>query len=325
MIWIGLALFVIGLSLSALFSGSETGFYRASRLKIALQAKEGGSVSRMLTFFTNQPGAFISTVLIGNNCANYLVSFALITIAHQLLNPDIVAVEVVATVLMTPVVFVYGELLPKSIVYLAPNRMLRFATPLLMVFALLLAPAIAALWGLSRFTEWLLGQSPERVSMALAREELQRVLDEGQQIGILHPTQRSLAQHFAETAGRPVRTVCTPLPRVPRVQVGKSLALAIRIAQRYRWAEIPVTHAAQNDLVGYVRLVDLLVAQAEGAKLDAYRPMMEVRGDEPFAEALLRMQTQRETMARVINAQGLTIGVVSLDQLIDPLLKGPLG
>ena len=51
---------------------------------------------------------------------------------------------------------------------------------------------------------------------------------------------------------------------------------------------------------------------------------MEINATELFGEAVLRMQTARETMARVVNQEGKTVGVLSIDQLTNPLLDGPL-
>ncbi len=325
MVWLGIILFVIGLMLSALFSGSETGFYRASRLKIAMNAREGDRLSKLLTFFTNHHGAFISSVLIGNNCANYLLSFSLVLITQQYLHPTSVALEISATLLMTPLIFVYGELLPKSIFFQAPNRLLRAVSPLLGCFCLLLAPAIVVLWGLSRFTEWVFGRAPERISMALAREELQRALDEGQQLGILNRSQRLLAQNFAEAASRPVRDLSTPLPRVVSIPVGIRAALALRLAQHNNVTQLAVTNERRSEILGYVRIVDLLVANDPDQPLNNIRPLVECRAEEPLGEVILRMQSQRESLARVVNQHRQTVGLVSLEQLIEPLLKGPLG
>ncbi|HMP79033.1 MAG TPA: CNNM domain-containing protein [Pirellulaceae bacterium] len=323
--WVAAVVGSIGLLLSALFSGSETGFYRASRLKIAMDAQEGDRLSRLLKSFTNQTGAFISTVLIGNNCANYLVSFALVLLTQQILSSHSVALEILATLLMTPIVFVYGELLPKTIFFQAPNRLLRSVAPLLLCFALLLAPVILILWGLSRFTEWVFGRSPERVSMALAREELQRALDEGQQIGILHRSQRLLAQNFAEAASRPIRAFLTPLPRVASVIAGSRPQMAIRVAQQNNLALLPIANESRTELIGYIQLAELLIVSSVDQKLAPIQELVDCRADEPVGEVILRMQTQRQSMARVVNQQRETIGIVTLDQLIEPLLKGPLG
>ena len=67
-----------GLFLSAFFSGSETGFYRVPRVRLLMDAKSGKKTSRWLLWLAGRPTLMVATVLIGNNIANYLVSFGLV-------------------------------------------------------------------------------------------------------------------------------------------------------------------------------------------------------------------------------------------------------
>src|SRR4030042_4148185 len=77
-IWVALVLAGVGLFCSALFSGLETGFYRATRVRLVLDALGGDPISRGLVWLTNHPTLFVATVLVGNNLANYLVSLSIV-------------------------------------------------------------------------------------------------------------------------------------------------------------------------------------------------------------------------------------------------------
>ena len=72
MIPFGLTLLAVGVFLSAFFSGSETGFYRASRFRVVLSALDGDRIAKRLLWLVNNPSLFVATTLIGNNVANYL-------------------------------------------------------------------------------------------------------------------------------------------------------------------------------------------------------------------------------------------------------------
>ena len=183
-----LALALLGLLLSALFSGAETGFYRATRLRLVLDAMGGGAVARGLLFLANHPSLFVATALVGNSLANYLVTLSAVVILEGAFPGRLV--EWIAPLLLAPVLLVYGELLPKNLFLQAPNRLLRRVGPLFLFFVAALLPISAWLWGLSRLLARGLGPSPEPVRLILARRELRRVLDEGHEAGILHPAQR---------------------------------------------------------------------------------------------------------------------------------------
>ncbi len=322
---LAIILLLAGVFLSAFFSGNETGLYRASRVKLVMDGLEGDAVSRYLLKLANNPTLFVATTLVGNNVANYLTSLAIVLLTRSLYLNDSGLAEMIAPILFSPFLFVYGELLPKHLFYNAPNRLLRRGGILFLGFTILFTPIAVILWGLARMLEQILGKSPDKVRLMLARQELQEVLVEGQQAGILHPTQRHLGQNFFLVASNPVRSACTPLTKTLPIILGTKHSAAIRHARKHELADIPIYKNSRNQIIGYVRTVDLLLANRPDDTIDHPNAMGEFQENEVFGEALLRMQTNRETIARVIRKNGQTIGLLSIDQLTDPLLKGPLG
>jgi Mg2+/Co2+ transporter CorB len=115
MLFFGISLFFVGMRLSAFFSGSETGFYRLSTLQLSLQVQNGDSVARRLRYFVQHPERFVATTLVGNNVANYLTTLAIGICVTTVVTTSTGTVDIVATILLTPVVFIFGELLPTSV------------------------------------------------------------------------------------------------------------------------------------------------------------------------------------------------------------------
>ena len=259
--WIAVpTLAMVGLFLSAFFSGSEIGFYRATRLRLVLDALAGDPVSRGLVWLTNHPSIFVATTLVGNNLANYLVSFAIV-MGMQDYGPT---AELIAPLLLAPVLFVYGELLPKNLCLKAPNRLLRRGGPLFLCCVGLFAPISCLLWGLSKVLERLAGKSPEQVRLTLARRELQGALDEGHEAGILLPAQRRLAQGIFAVANQPVARFATPLEQLPRARADMTKREILRLARRYRISLVAVESPnAEGELAGYLRVIDLGLSPAD--------------------------------------------------------------
>ncbi len=325
MIYYVIAMFAVGVFLSGFFSGSETGFYRASRVRFVMDGLDGDRISRTMLWLFNNPTMFVATTLTGNNVANYLVSLATVLAANILFASAVTTAEIIAPIAVAPALFVYGELLPKNVYFMAPDRMLRRSAPLILFFTVLFAPVAAVLWSLARLLEKMLGQSPEKIRFVLARRELQNVLQEGQEAGILHPSQRLLSQTFFLEASRTVQHFCTPMTRVHALPLGTTAGRALRFARRYRLSEVPFYQTSRSHLVGYVRTVDLLMQSNQNQPIRETHPFEKLPYSELFGEALLRMQTNRETLAIVVGEQEKPVGLLSIDQLTDPLLKGPLG
>jgi CBS domain containing-hemolysin-like protein len=323
MIVFSLVLLIVGVFLSAFFSGSETGFYRASRIRLVIANLEGDRIARYLLWLINHPALFVATTLIGNNVANYVTSLAMVLLTQSIFHSSFA--EMIAPVVMSPLLFVYGELLPKNLFFQAPNRLLRLAGPIFLCFSILFSPAVALLWALSQLLEKVLGHSPDRVQLTLARKELARVFEEGQELGLLHPSQRLLGQHFSIFSSTPVSQACTPLSRVNALPKNSLQSEVQKLASKKQQPDVPIYGKNKADLVGYVRTIDVLMSPDTSVPINDVRPLLKINASELVGEALLQMQSKRETIACVVNRQGRAIGTLSMDQLTNPILQGQLG
>ncbi len=314
----------VGLFLSALFSGLETGFYRATRVRLVLDALGGDLIARGLVWLTNRPMLFVATILVGNNLANYTMSLAIVMGTQIACGDSAHVAELLAPLMLAPVLFVYGELLPKNLFLQAPNRLLRLGSPLLLVFFVLLLPGSLLLWGLNRLLARFVAEPPEQVRLSLARRELQGLLAEGQEAGILHPAQQSLARSIFALSGRRVGLFAMELRDVPRAREDMPKEDVLRLAKRYRIADVPVEGAGpRRELIGYVRVIDLALAESD--VVGPLRPLIEIPQTANHVDAMVRMETAGQNLARVVDPQGQTVGILTARSLRKPLFHASLG
>ena len=316
--WVVL-LFLCGLALSALFSGSETGFYRVPRIRLRLDALGGDWFARGLLWLTNYPSLFVATSLIGNNIANYCAALAIVVLVEQLLGNSIV-MQIVAPIACAPILFVYGELLPKSLFYYMPFRLLRRWSPLLAIFTVLFLPVSGLVWALSHMMQRLVGQSPQRLKWRLARGELTSILEEGHQIGILRPSQRRLAQGVFLLADRPVGEFAQPTKNWHWVSEGVDRDEALIVARQYEQDVLPVESA--NDpgcLIGYLHVPELYVDEA--AVQVRVHPLIEISNTATHLAALMTMQRASQVLARIVGPEAETLGFVTTERLCQPLFQ----
>ena len=316
---VAIILFLIGMALSAFFSGCETGFYRATRVRLRLDAIQGDRFAHGLIWLANNPALFVATTLIGNNLANYVTSLAMVLGASSLGPSYRAFFQSVAPLLFSPIVFVYGELLPKNLFYQAPNRLLRFAGPVFLGFSLLFLPVSAVLWLLGRALRYLVGESPEQLRLSLARQELQRVFDEGHEVGLLRPLQRQVAQGMLTLVDEPLSRFMVPMARVPSVRIGMPTEEVRRIARRNQVSRLLVIESNGRRVLGYVRVLDLRRSSAE--QLTEYRELLAIGDNVSPISALTTMQAESTVWARVVNASGHTIGLLQSDRLVDSVIE----
>lgn len=320
-----------GLALSAFFSGTEIGFYRTSRVRLVLDAKGGDRIARMLILLGNLPVLFVATILVGNNIANYFVSLSLVIGTQLFLGTVHEWAELLVPLVFAPFLFVYGELLPKQVFLQAPRRLLRRTGPVMLCFIVALLPISIFLWGLNWILARLLGESPERIQLRLARRELHGVLEEGREIGIVHPSQQQLARGILSLTNRPAAEMAVPMDQIPRARTDMTISEVLRLARRYRMSHIVVENSNDaRDLAGYVRVIDLMLRKTEKSgdeepisrKRGLIRPLIAISQKEPHIDALVKMENASESMARVVDVTGHTVGIVTDRNLRRPLFFG---
>lgn len=318
---IGIAiLMIVGLMLSAFFSGSETGFYRATRVRLAIEALAGNWSSRVLLWLARQPTLFVATMLVGNNLANYLTSLGVVMSSQRLFPGGGALVDVLGPIVIAPLLFLLGELLPKNLFFQAPNRLLKRCAPALVFCTIVFAPFTLLLWTFSRALQVLTQSSPQELRLRLARRELSELLTEGHEVGILLPAQQALAQSMLAVAGLPVRNFAHPAGRVVRATTTMRKSEVLRIAQHHGRTLLPVEDTRQGrELVGFLRVMDLYMDKSP--TLPEPSPLVKLSANQSCLSALRKLSRAEDPLGHVVDKQGKTIGFVTGRELRMALLN----
>ncbi|MCP4094287.1 MAG: DUF21 domain-containing protein [Planctomycetes bacterium] len=165
-----LLVLLVALAFSGMFAGSETAFYGLNRLRLRHDASTSRAAA-LLEKVLRSPSAFLATLLIGNNIANDLAVHAATAMG---VNLGLERPEFWSTILLTPLVFVFGEVLPKQVLLDSPRLMLHFSVPLAIV-RLLFWPITAPLAAMARRLD-----SSSTGASPLARRQFEALLQEGE-------------------------------------------------------------------------------------------------------------------------------------------------
>ncbi|MFK8112500.1 MAG: CNNM domain-containing protein [Rubripirellula sp.] len=307
-------LFLIGLCLSAFFSGSETGLYRVSRTRLVLDGLSGSRAAKGVVWLLNHPAIFIGTTLVGNNLANYVTSFSIVLGVAAIYGSGSSA-DLIAPMLMTPVVFVFGELLPKYLFYHAPYRLITATRPFLLAAAILFAPVSLFLGMLGRVLQRITGQTPFRLRLAMARGELDQVLRHGHEAGILAEGQRSMAQRLFEVGNQTAISFGVPGDRLAVVDSPVDVAEARHKARRQNHPIVLVQNAGR--IVGFLWYADLCIREPS---LEL-KPVIRGQVADRHLHVLLRLYDASSDVAVLFDESGVARSVVTRRQLLQPLIK----
>ena len=196
--------------MSAFFSGSETGFYRITRVRLGIEALAGNWTSRG-PVVARQSTDCICRHDLGRKQSGQLPRVAECGdwLTEALSRRVGSLVDILGPIVLAPVVFLLGELLPKNLFYDAPNRLLKRCTAPLLGCTVLFFPVTALLWAFSRAVQIVTNSSPQELRLRLARRELAELITEGHEAGILRPAQQTLAQAMLAVAALPLKTIVT--------------------------------------------------------------------------------------------------------------------
>lgn len=307
-------LFLVGLLLSAFFSGSETGLYRVSRTRLVMDGLSGSRAARGIVWLLNHPAIFVATALVGNNLANYVTSLAVVMGVAAIFGSGSSA-ELLGPMLMTPIVFVLGELLPKYLFFHAPYRLLKASRPFLLAAAALFAPVTLILGLLGRGLQTITGQTPFRLRLVMARGELDQVLRQGHEAGILAAGQRSLAQKLFEIGNQTAISFGVPVDRFAVVEAPVNVAEARNKARRKNHPIVVVQRA--NKTIGFLWYADLCIREPNLELM----PVIRGRVSDRHLQVLLRLYDAASEVAVLFDERGEARCVVTRRQLVQPLIK----
>ena len=314
MIYFAILLFLFGLVLSAFFSGSETGLYRVSRTRLVLDGLDGSRSARVMIWLLNRPTIFVATALVGNNIANFLTSFAVVLAIDSQFNGSALA-ELIGPILMTPIVFVFGELLPKHWFFQAPYRLLNLVRPVLLFATILFLPVSLLLALLAIALRVLTGQTPFKLRLAMARGELAQVLRAGEEAGILQAGQRSLAEQLFDVGNELAVSFAVPLDHLATADLPINEGAIAASARRQNH---PIVLVRREDrIVGYLRYSEL--ATGEGPV--EIRPVIRVNLSDRHLTTLLKLYDASSELALLCDENGDARSVVTRRQLLQPMIK----
>ena len=312
-----MALFFIGLRLSALFSGSETGFYRVSFLRLNIDANDGDPIAKRLCWFAQNPSYFVATTLIGNNLANDLVTIAISVGVATVFQQSGGSAEIITTILFTPVIFIFGELVPKNLYYRAPSLLLKRYCRLFDFFYRIFWIISTPLVSITRFLEAYSSDRSKPAQLVLGRKRLVRVLEEGHLEGLLSNSQKQLVRGMFNLAAQPVKKMTIPQSEITGVTRTTDAGQIIKNAEENQLSFIPVrSRSNPNEWTAYIKLVDLITTPAP--IIPAVYDMPRIASDISMLESLYLLRNSASDYGAVYeNDQQL--GIVSQLDLVNAL------
>jgi Mg2+/Co2+ transporter CorB len=320
------------LILSGFFSGSETALTAASRAKLKASADKGEAGSAAAMNVTEDSERMIGAILLGNNVVNILSASLATALLTRLFGDSGVAL---ATLGMTLLVLIFGEVLPKTYAIANPETVARRVAPVIRVLIFLFAPVVSVVRVLVRGVLLLFGvrTDPDRNILAV-REEIMGVISLGHSEGAVEKEDRDRLLATLDLSDRTVEEVMRHRSTIEMIDAEEDPDSIMRQVLASSHTRFPIYRGDKENIVGQLhakdlwREVDRLVRKENGnmtgvAELD----LMKVARKPyfiPETTALddqMRQFLKREThFALVVDEYGALRGLVTLEDILEEIV-----
>jgi Mg2+/Co2+ transporter CorB len=323
--WLSLVIVIICLLLSAFFAGSETALTASSRASMHRLEKHGDRRAALVNRLLAGRERLIGAVLFGNNAVNIAAS----SLATGVLLSWFGDVGVVyATVVMTLLIVILAEVLPKTAAFNAPDRFaLRVARPMHWAVRVL-APVLIAMEWIVKWLLWMLGMRlDQRESILPAHERLRGAVDLLHREGGVERLDRDMFSGLLDLRELTISDVMIHRTEMITVCADDPPEQVVEAALQAEVTRVPLWKGKPENIIGILHAKDLLraIQAADGdlAKVDVEkiaRPPWFVPETRPLSEQLKAFRRRKTPFALVVDEYGEVMGLVTLEDILEEIV-----
>ena len=308
-----IVIIIMLLVLSALFSSCETAFSSVNKIRLKNYAAKGDKRAEKALKIANKFEDALTAILIGNNIVNILSTSISTVLFTQILGPGGVGA---ATVVMTVLVLVFGEITPKSFAKNhAEQCALMFAEPL-SAFMIVLKPVVMVFKVIQKLFK------PKTEQPSVTEDELKYIIDEIEEQGVLEEQESDLVRSALEFDEITVDEIL--IPRVNVIAIEKNTPFN-EIKEKFltdMYSRLPVYEKNIDNIIGVITNKSFFRLMNENKEniSDIIQEIIHISDLKLISEALKEMQKSKMHMAEVMDQYGGTKGIITLEDIIEELV-----
>ena len=311
-----LILILVFLLMEGFFSGSEIGVVSADQMKLRHDAAKGSRGAKLALEMLKKPEWLLSTTLVGTNIAVVSNTTIVTALMIELFGEQN---SWFAIVLVAPLIWIFGEIVPKSIFQQRANTITPRAIFLLRLASYLFYPILIVFTLTTRLLTWRFGEQIQ--NPFTLREEILTMLQMPATEGDIQPVEKDMIQRifsFTETAAY---EVMIPLIDVAAIEQGATCGEAIALAHAEAHIRLPVYAERVDKVVGVLNALEVLGADANQPIKPFIREVRFVPPSKNISELLLDLRKDGDTVAVVVDEFGGATGLVTMEDIMEEVVE----
>ena len=311
-----LILILVFLLMEAFFSGSEIGVVSADQMKLRHEAAKGSRGAKLALEMLKKPEWLLSTTLVGTNIAVVSNTTIVTALMIELFGEQN---SWLAIILVAPLIWIFGEIVPKSVFQQRANTITPRAIFLLRLFSYIFYPILTVFTLITRLLTWTSGQKTQ--NPFILREEILTTLQMPATEGDIQPVEKDMIQRIFSFSETTAYEVMIPLIDVAAIEQGVTCGEAIALAHAEAHIRLPVYAERVDKVVGVLNALELLDVEPHKPIKPFIRDVRFVPPSKDISELLLDLRKDGDTVAVVVDEFGGAAGLVTMEDIMEEVVE----
>jgi CBS domain containing-hemolysin-like protein len=302
---------------STFFSGTETAFSSVNKIKMKNLAAEDNKRAAIVLDLTENFDKLITTILVGNTIANIAMTTVATVYGIQTWGARIG--PTLATVMVTILVLVLGEISPKIIAREYAEEVALFLAPFVKALIIIMTPLTFIFMGLKVLLKKIVGKNTEP---EFSEDELLTIVEEAEAGGAIGEEQSELIANAIEFNDVEAMDILTPRVDIVAIEKGTPVAEIKQVFKDSGLSRLPVYEDDLDNIIGVLNQKDFYNNNVKNIKDTEkfIKPVAYVAETIKAAVLLKKMQAKKTHIAIVVDEYGGTTGLVTLEDIIEEIV-----
>ena len=318
--WILGVIIILLVMCSAFFSSAETAYSSVSKIRLKNYADNGNKKAKKALYIAEHYDKALSTILIGNNIVNIAAS-SLATLFFVSFMDD-AAGTLVSTIVLTIVVLIFGEVMPKNIAKQNSESLCMRFGGALYVIMVIMTPVTFLLLKLTSFVQKRASKSKKK-EPSVTEDELKYIVESIEEEGVLEEQESELVQSALEFDEKTVYDVLTPRVDMITIDIEGDPKKIRETVLRERFSRIPVYQGNIDNIIGVLHTRDYLECMLSNDYPDIrelIQPAYFIYRSKGLSSLLADFRYKQVHIAIVTDEYGGTLGMVTMEDLLEQLV-----
>jgi CBS domain containing-hemolysin-like protein len=316
------------LLLTGIFAGSETGMYQLSSLRLRLNIERKRISFILLGKAMKNKSALLLSMLIGTNLSHYIITSIVTFLFLKAVRSDHKA-ELLTTFVTAPVLFVFAEMLPKTIFYHRADILMPTFSPVLYIFHKVFC--LSGFVGLLRLITNLLARLfgitiPSRTLISTTQKpHIKAIFNETEEEGFLSSVQRDIFNRLARIPDVNIGSILTSINKVESIDKYCDKASLLNKLGSSNYTRMPVFEHWKTNIVGWIDIFQTLATTDYFSDLSSFiKPIRKLKAETDIISAIKIMQKEKLRILLVtkvtLSGKEVPLGIVTMKDLAEEFL-----